>query len=155
VVAHQGVVYAIGGGHTSLAVRAGGRDDVTKTHTVWRLGKGSNVSSPVYHDGHLYWASDSGGVVYCQEAATGKIVYEQQLDPRSGLIYASPVLADGKLYYVSQRKGTYVVAANPDFKQLAHNVFEDDSSRSNASLAVSNGQLLLRDDQYLYCIGNR
>ena len=71
VVAHDGVVYAIGGGHTSLAVRAGGRGDVTKTHTLWRKNKGSNVSSPVYHDGHVYWASDSGGVVVCQEAATG------------------------------------------------------------------------------------
>ncbi|MBI1913397.1 MAG: PQQ-like beta-propeller repeat protein [Planctomycetes bacterium] len=155
VVAHDGIVYAIGGGHTSLAVRAGGRGDVTKTHELWRQGKGSNVSSPIYHEGHLYWASDSGGVVYCQEAATGKIVYQQQLNPPSGLIYASPVLADGKIYYVSQHKGTYVVAAKPEFALLAHNVLKDDSSRTNASLAVSNGQLLLRSDQYLYCIGKQ
>jgi outer membrane protein assembly factor BamB len=155
VVAHDGVVYAIGGGSTSVAVRAGGRGDVTKTHTVWRQGKGSNVSSPVYHDGHLYWASDSGGVVYCQEAATGKVVYEKRLDPASGLIYASAVLGDGNLYYVSQRKGTYVVAAKPEFALVAHNVFEDDGSRTNGSPAVSEGQLLLRTDQYLYCIGKR
>jgi len=155
VVAHDSIVYAIGGGHTSVAVRAGGRGDVTKTHELWRQGKGSNVSSPIYHDGHLYWASDSAGVVYCQEAATGKTVYQQRLNPPSGLIYASPVLADGKIYYVSQRKGTYVVAAKPEFALLAHNVFNDDSSRTNGSLAVSNGQLLLRSDQYLYCIGKR
>jgi outer membrane protein assembly factor BamB len=152
VVADRGVVYAIGGGHTSLAVRAGGRGDVTKTHVLWRQNKGSNVPSPVYHDGYLYWASDNGGVVTCQEAATGKIVYQQRLSPASGLIYASPVLADGKLYFVSQRKGTYVVAAKPEFELLAHNVFEEDSSRTNASLAVSNGHLLLRTDQHLYCI---
>jgi outer membrane protein assembly factor BamB len=155
VVAHQGVVYAIGGGHTSMAVRAGGRGDVTKSHTLWRETKGSNVSSPVYHDGHLYWASDGGGIVYCQEAATGRLVYQKRLAPASGLIYASPLLAGGKLYFVSQRKGTYVVAATPEFKLLAHNVFEDDSSRTNASPAVSAGQLLLRSDQYLYCIGQR
>jgi outer membrane protein assembly factor BamB len=155
VVSHDGVVYAIGGGHTSLAVRAGGRGDVTKTHTVWRAKKGSNVSSPIYHDGHLYWANDSGGVVNCQEAATGKFVYEQRLDPAAGLIYASPVLADGKLYYVSQKSGTYVVAANPKFKLLAHNVFDDDKSRTNGSPAVSDAHLLLRTDQHLYCIGKR
>jgi outer membrane protein assembly factor BamB len=155
VVAHDGVVYAIGGGHTSLAVKAGGRGDVTKTHVVWRESKGSNVGSPVYHDGHIYWASDGGGVVYCQEAATGKIVYQQRLEPASGLIYASPVLADGKIYYVSQHKGTYVVAAKPKFELLARNVFEDDSSRTNASPAVSDGQLLLRTDQNLYCIGKK
>jgi outer membrane protein assembly factor BamB len=155
VVAHDGVVYAIGGGSTSLAVKAGGRGDVTKTHVVWRESKGSNVGSPIYHDGHLYWASDGGGVLFCQDAATGKIVYQQRLEPASGLIYGSPVLADGKIYYVSQRKGTYVVAAKPKFELLAHNVFEDDGSRTNASPAVSNGHLLLRTDQNLYCIGKR
>jgi outer membrane protein assembly factor BamB len=155
VVAHNGVVYAIGGGHTSLAVRAGGRGDVTKTHTLWREGKGSNVSSPVYHDGHIYWASDHGGVVNCQDAATGKLVYQKRLEPPCGIIYASALLAGDKLYYVSQVHGTYVVAATPEFKLLAHNVFGDDKSRTNASLAVSDGQLLLRSDQYLYCIGKR
>jgi len=97
VVAHEGIVYAIGGGHTSLAVRAGGRGDVTKTHELWRQGKGSNVSSPIYHKGHLYWASDSGGDVYCQDAATGKTVYQHSLNPPSGLIYASALLAAGKI----------------------------------------------------------
>lgn len=155
VVADKGVVFAIGGGHTSLAVRAGGRGDVNKTHSVWRDNRGSNVSSPVYHDGHLYWASDSGGIVTCQEAATGRTVYQKRLEPGSGLIYASPILADGKLYYVSQRSGTYVVAAKPEFELLAHNTFEDDNSRTNASPVVSNGQLLMRSDRYLYCIGKK
>jgi outer membrane protein assembly factor BamB len=153
VVAHQGVVYAIGGGHTSLAVRAGGRGDVTKTHTVWRKNSGSNVSSPVSQDGHLYWASDNSGVVFCQEADSGKIVYQKRLAPPTGLIYASCLLAGGKLYYVSQKKGTYVVVASPEYKLLAHNVFEDDGSRTNASPAVSDGQLLLRSDRYAYCLG--
>jgi outer membrane protein assembly factor BamB len=155
VVAHDGVVYAIGGGSTSLAVRAGGRGDVTKTHTLWRQNKGSNVSSPVYHDGHLYWAADHGGVVFCQDAATGRVVYEERLKPAPDIIYASCLLADGKLYYVSQHDGTYVLAAGPTFKVLAHNVIADDNSRTNASPAVSNGQLLLRSDQYVYCIGAR
>ena len=155
VVAHDGIVYAIGGGSTSLAVKAGGKGDVTKTHGLWRSDKGSNVGSPIYHDGHLYWASDGGGIVHCQDAATGKIVYSERLNPPSGQIWASPVLADGKLYFVSQDNGTYVVAAQPKFQQLAHNVIDDDKSRSNASLAVSDGQLFLRNDQYLYCISGK
>jgi outer membrane protein assembly factor BamB len=155
VVAHDGVVYAIGGGSTSLAVKAGGKGDVTKTHVVWRETKGSNVGSPIYHDGHLYWASESTGVVFCQDAATGKVVYSERLAPASGQIWASPVLADGNLYYVSKEKGVYVVAASPKFKLVAHNVIGGDKSRSNASLAVSNGQLFLRNDEYLYCIGKR
>src|SRR5262249_45638260 len=84
VVFHDGVVYAIGGGHTSLAIRAGGHGDVSKTHVLWREGKGSNVSSLVYHDGHIYWASDSGGTITCQDAATGRTVYQERLKPESG-----------------------------------------------------------------------
>jgi hypothetical protein len=48
-----------------------------------------------------------------------------------------------------------VLAAEPKFKLLAHNTFEDDSSRANASIAAVNGELLLRTDQALYCIANR
>ncbi len=155
VVAHDGVVFAIGGGHTSVAVRAGGSGDVTESHTVWRKPKGSNVGSPVYLDGHLYWATDGGGIVCCQNAATGEFVYEKRLEPGSGTIWSSPVLADGKLYFVSQTKGTFVVAAKPEYELLAHNTFAEDDSRTNASPAVHNRQLLLRTDRALYCIGKK
>ncbi len=155
VIAHDGVVYAIGGGHTSLAVKAGGRGDVTKTHVLWRKKKGSNVSSPVYHNGYLYWANDHGGLVNCQDATTGEFLYQQRLAPDPGIIYASPVLVEGRLYYVSQHRGTFVVAAQPKFALLAHNVIADDKSRTNASPAVSDGQLLLRSDEYAYCIGKQ
>ncbi len=155
VVSHDDVVLAIGGGSTSLAVRTGGRGDVTKSHGLWRMTKGSNVGSPVYHDGHLYWASDDGGFICCQNAATGETAYEKRLEPRPGKIWASPVLADGKLYFVSQHAGAYVVAAKPKFQLLAHNVIEGDDSRTNASPAVSGGQLLLRTDRRLYCLGSK
>ena len=155
VVSHESVVYAIGGGHTSLAVRCGGSGDVTDSHGVWRQSKGSNVGSPVYHEGRLYWASDDGGIMNCQDAATGKMIYAERLNPEPGRIWSSPVLADGKLYLVSQNKGTYVVAAKPIFELLAHNVIADDASRANASPAVSHGQLLLRTDRRLYCLGGK
>ena len=154
VIAHEGIVYAIGGGHTSLAVRIGGQGDVTDSHVLWRQKRGSNVSSPVFHEGHLYWADARGGVVYCQHAKTGEVVYQQRLEPRPGRFWASATLADGKIYYVSQHQGTYVVAAQPEFSLVAHNRLEDDDSRTNASIAVSDGKLFLRSDQRLYCIGN-
>src|SRR5262249_51302607 len=90
VVSHENTIFAIGGGSTSLAVRLGGE-------VLWRTNKGSNVGSPVYHDGHLYWASDSGGFVCCQKADDGQTVYQERLEPRPGRIWSSPVLADGKL----------------------------------------------------------
>lgn len=153
VVAHDDVIYAIGGGSTSLAVRIGGRGDVTATHTLWRKDKGSNVSSPVYHEGHLYWAHDSGGFVCCQNAADGETVYQERLEPRPDKFWSSGVLAGGNLYFVSQHNGTYVVAAKPKFELVAHNVLADDDSRTNASPAISDGQIFLRTDKNLYCIG--
>ncbi|MFQ5733539.1 MAG: PQQ-binding-like beta-propeller repeat protein, partial [Planctomycetaceae bacterium] len=156
VVAHDGIVYAIGGRrNTAIAVKAGGRGDVTESHRLWSEGMGSNVASPVYHKGHIYWVHERQGLAICLEAKTGKTVYRKRLAPRPGLVYSSLTVADGKLYAVSQHNGTYVIAAKPKFELLAHNVFEDDKSLSNACPVVSNGQLLLRSDKYLYCIGKK
>jgi hypothetical protein len=155
-IAHEGIVYAIGGRqNTALAVRAGGRGDVSNAHLLWRIGNGSNVASPVYHDGHLYWVHENRGIAYCLDASNGRIAYEERLTPRPGIVYASAVVADGKLYCVSQHNGTYVIAAEPTFELLAHNVFKDDNSRANAGPVVSDGCLLLRNDRYLYCIGSK
>lgn len=158
VVAHMDVVYALqtpaGGGGTSVAVRLGGKGDVTGSHTLWQKKFGSKVPSLVYHDGHVYFCNENG-VAYCLKADSGAEVYKKALSPKSGTVYASPLLADGKIYYVSQSNGTYVVAASPEFKQLAHNTFADDRSRTNASPIVDDGCVLLRTDMYLYCIGKK
>jgi outer membrane protein assembly factor BamB len=152
VVADKGIVYA--NPRSTAAIRTGGSGDVTSSHVLWQTNKGNVVSSPLYHDGHVYFARD-GGQAYCIDAANGKVVYQERLSPAPNVIYASPLLADGRIYYVTQHHGTYVVSAEPKFRQLAHNVFADDSSRTNASPAASDGQLLLRTDRYLYCIGGK
>jgi hypothetical protein len=153
IVAHDGIVYCIGGrgGGGALAVRAGGRGDVTETHRLWTQRKGSNVSSPIYHDGHLYWMNDVGGLAYCAEADTGKIVYEERID-RVEQVYASPILADGKLYYVARDGRTVVLAAKPKFEQIATSNLRD-GSLFNAGFSVGDGRLYLRNDKYLYCFG--
>jgi outer membrane protein assembly factor BamB len=156
VIAYGNVIYAVGARKgTAVAVRAGGRGDVTETHRLWKIDKGSNVSSPVYHDGYLYWAHEGRGFVYCVNATDGKLMYEQRLQPASDRIYASPLAADGKLYYVSREQGTYVLALKPQFQLLAHNVLADDTSVFNASPVPSQGDLLLRSDKFLYCLGGQ
>ena len=154
VISNGDVVYAIGGRkNTAIAVRAGGRGDVTDSHVLWRVGKGSNVSSPVYHDGHLYWFHESRGMTYCLNAETGETVYEERVEPSPGLVYSSVTVADGKLYAVSRGGATYVLSAKPEFEQLALNVFEDDETRANASIVVTDNQLIMRTDKAIYCIG--
>jgi outer membrane protein assembly factor BamB len=153
VVAADGVVYALGGrsGVAALAVRAGGSGDVTESHRLWTSIKGSNVSSPVYLDGHLYWMHESRGIAYCAKADSGTIVYEQRLE-RAGQVYSSALLANGRLYYLTREGRTFVLAAKPEFEQLAMNDLTD-RSIFNGSPAVDGNRLLIRSDKFLYCIG--
>ena len=152
-VTADGIVYYLGGrsGVAGLAVRAGGSGDVTATHRLWTSMKGSNVTSPVYLDGHLYWMHEKLGVAYCAKADTGEVVYEQRLD-RAGQVYASPLLADGRIYYLTRNGRAFVLSATPRFEQLAANEFSD-RSLFNASPAVAGNRILLRSDKYLYCVG--
>ena len=153
VVAADGVVYCLGGrsGIAALAVRAGGQGDVTEQNRLWTSTKGSNVASPVYHDGHLYWMHEQRGTAYCAKADTGEVVYEERLDG-AGQVYSSALLADGRLYYLTRDGRTFVLAAKPQFEQLASNDLGD-GSIFNGSPAVDGSRLLIRSDKYLYSIG--
>jgi outer membrane protein assembly factor BamB len=152
----QGVVYAIGGrdGETAVAVRAGGRGDVTDTHRLWTSTTGSNVSSPIYHDGHVYYMSDSQGIAYCADAKTGDILYEERM-PRSNQVYSAPIMADGKIYYLDRSGTCFVVAAKPKFELVATNALgsREDRAVFNASPVVIGSRLLIRSDKALWCIG--
>lgn len=156
IIMHQGIVFASGGRGKQfvMAIQPGGRGDVTESHRLWVTEKGSNVSSPVFHQGFIYCANDRRGIAFCFNAETGEVVYEERLKPRPGVIYASATVADGKIYYVSQHEGIYVVAAKPEFELLHRNRLGEDTSRTNAGVVISGGQLLIRNDRYLYCIGH-
>ena len=104
------------------------------------------MPSPVMHKGHLYWIND--GVAYCIDAKTGNEVSKKRI---GGQFYALAVLVNDKLYFVSRFSGTHVLEATPELTQVAHNKLSDRSDFS-ASPAVSDGQLILRSDKYLYCI---
>lgn len=153
-VAHDGVVYVIGGRkNTAIAVRAGGRGNVNETHVLWRSDAGSNVSSPVFYEGNLYWVHERQGLANCLNGKTGEKIYQERLEPRPGVVYSSILAADGKLYCLSQHNGVYVLAAGPKFQLLSVNPLDD--ARLNASPAVVDGQLLIRNDKHLYCIGGK
>jgi outer membrane protein assembly factor BamB len=69
-------------------------------------------------------------------------------------VYASPILADGKLYYLSRSGTTYVLKAGPKYELLATNELSDRSS-FDASLAVSDGRIYIRSNRFLYCVGEK
>lgn len=153
VVQNDGILYCLGGrSNRSIAVRPGGRGDVTKTHKLWEVNVGANVTSPVFHDGYLYWASDRG-IAFCLNARNGEVVYKNRL-PTKARLYASIVMADQKLYITTRDNGVVVLKAVPEYIELAQNEIETDEGLFNASPAVSEGSLYLRTNGYLYRITN-
>lgn len=149
IISHEGIVYALGGRTSkAIAVRSGGRGDVSETHKLWQADVGANVCSPVVHEDHLYWVSDRNQTAYCLSLADGSIKYSERVRRQP---YGSALLADGRLYVVTRNKGTLVLAAQPQFQQLALNEL-DDRSTFNASPIICNGALILRSDENLYAI---
>ncbi len=154
VVQNEGILYCLGGrSNRSIAVRPGGRGDVTKTHKLWEVNVGANVTSPVFHEGHLYWASDRG-IAFCLNAKNGEVVYKNRLPTKSRL-YASIVLADDKLYVTTRDNGVVVLKAVPEYVELARNEIKSDEDLFNASPAVSEGSIFLRTNGYLYRIAEQ
>jgi outer membrane protein assembly factor BamB len=152
----QGVVYVIGGragAIRGLCVKTGGSGDVTGTHRLWTMGKGSNVTSPVLYEGHLYWMEENQGIAYCANAKTGDIVYEERV-PRADQYYPSPVLADGKLYYFTRNGKCFIIEAQPEYKLLGTNTIEE-RGMINSSPALGDGRLFIRTNKALYAIGKK
>jgi outer membrane protein assembly factor BamB len=148
-VFHDGLIYMTRGYRNSpyLALRPGGRGDVTGSHIAWRApGGGSYAASLVLYEGLLYLTNDVG-VLTCADAKTGERVWQTRLD---GVFFASPVAADGKIYFASQTGETLVVKAGRAPAILARN---DLGERLVASPAISDGQIFLRSDGRLFAIG--
>lgn len=132
--------------------------DDNKADVVWRDNNSSYVPTPVVREKHIYWVSDQG-FANAIEAASGKAIYKERLGGgsqgrgRGKPFYASQILVGDRVYAVSRRQGTFVLAAKPTFEVLATNVIEGDNSDFNATPAVSDGCLYLRSNQALYCVG--
>jgi outer membrane protein assembly factor BamB len=100
---------------------------------------------------------NDNGVVFCLEAATGKIVYGPARLP-NGTYSASPILADGKIYVTTENDGvTSVFRAGPKFELISSNRFGDEgcSPYCLSTVAISEGQLFIRSSSHLWVIGER
>ena len=131
-----------------IAVRADGTGDVTRTHTVWTQQRAAPLTpSPLLVDDVLYTVSDIG-IVAALDARTGVPLWMQRL---GGNYSASPVFADGRIYFQSEEGLTTVIAPGKEFRVLARNQLEGETL---ASLAVSDGSIFIRTESYLYRIGS-
>ena len=131
-----------------VAIRPGGRGDITASHTVWTFDRGPDVPTPV-SDGKLLYIVNDRGIVEVLDARTGTAVYgPERLKP--AIYSASPVLADGKIYVTSEEGMTSVFRAGPKFELIAENPTEE---YTLSTIAVSGNQLFLRTEKHLYAIG--
>ena len=147
----NGILYASRGYRSGpfMAIRLGGKGDISTTHVQWLVPTGAPyISSLVLYQGLIYMANDAG-VASCFDAKTGEKVWQARTE---GIFSASPVAGDGKVYLVSETGEIIVLKAGREFVVLARN---DLGERMVASPAISGGQLFIRTDGYIFCIGKR
>ena len=133
-----------------LALKAGGKGDVTSSHVLWSTVNGPDVPTPVT-DGKYFYIVKDNGVVFCLDAKTGAEIYGQQR-LKAGTYSGSPVLADGKIYVTNEDGVTTVVAAGPKFEVLAENELHE---YTLSSPAISDGRIYIKTSGHLYAIGKK
>lgn len=153
-VSAHGLLFAASngpGGNMILAMRPGGRGNISNSHVAWRYTRAAPYSSSPVVAGDYLYAVKNGGVMVCLDAKTGREQWLERL-PAQGSYYASPVAADGRIYVISEDGDVTVVAAKPKFELLASNKMGE---RVMASPAVSGGAIYIRTDSNLYAFASR
>jgi outer membrane protein assembly factor BamB len=149
----EGMVFLMSGfrGNNLKAIRLeGAKGDITSTPNVaWSLDRDTPyVPSPVVHDGILYVLKSNNGILTAFDARTGTVHYQQRIDSVPN-VFASPVLAAGRLYVAGREGSTAVIRHGTSFELLAENRLDDGF---DASPALVDGELFLRGTRYLYAI---
>lgn len=148
-VFHNGVIYASRGYRSGpyMAIRPGGRGDVSSKSIVWRIATGAPYcSSLLYFDGVVYMANDVG-VLTAVDATSGERIWQERVD---GVFSASPVAGGGHIYFVSENGETVVLKAGRAPQVVARNALGE---RAVASPAISKGQIFIRTDNHVFAIG--
>jgi outer membrane protein assembly factor BamB len=135
---------------TVLAIKpVGARGDVTESHVAWTIRKGApNIPSLLVVGDELYFVADSG-VATCADARTGEIHWNER---RGGNFSASPVYADGRIYFQNEAGAGFVVKRGTIFAMLAQN---DLAERTLASYAVADNTLFIRSESHLWRLGTQ
>ena len=145
VVGHGMVFFSTGFDRAKvMAVKLGGKGDVTKTHTKWILPRGApHTPSMLLSGDELYMVSD-GGIASCVDAKSGSVHWSERL---GGSCSASPILAGEKLYVISESGVIYVLKTGKQFNLITKSSIEE---RTLASPAVAGGALYIRTEKNLY-----
>jgi outer membrane protein assembly factor BamB len=131
-----------------LAVRPDGKGDVTKSGVAWKLTRGAPLTpSPLLVGEDLYVVSDNG-IATCLEAKTGTVLWQQRL---GNSFSASPLYADGRIYFTDEDGRTIVLKPGPPPEPLAVNTLDGGTL---ASIGVAAKSLFIRTATHLYRIAD-
>lgn len=149
-VVRDGMVFAPTRERPLLALKAGGKGDITESHVAWKFeGQGApDVPTPV-SDGPRFYVFGDAGQITCLDSKTGAVIYGPH-DTGIGVTSSSPILADGKIYVTSHTAETAVIQAGPEYKLLAKNAL--DGSWTLCTPAFADNEIFLRTGTHLYCI---
>ena len=132
-----------------LAVRVDGAGDVTRTHIVWTLQRAAPYTpSPLLVGDEIYVINDIG-ILSCLDVESGRLYWQARI---GGNHSASPVFADGRIYFLSEEGVATVIAPGKSFQKLATNELD---GAGLASMAVSRGSIFIRTNSHLYRLGAR
>ncbi len=128
------------------AIRPGGHGDVTDSHVAWQVRQGVPAQPSLLLIDDLLYAVTDLGVAECLNAKTGDMVWKNRL---GGNFAASPIYADGRVYFFGQDGTTTVLAPGPEYKILAVNQLDGELK---ASPAIVGRDFLIRTRTHLYRI---
>ncbi len=135
--------------HGLMAIKLGGKDDVTSTHILWQEKRSvPEIPSPIYYDGRVYMIKN-GGIVSCMDAESGKLLYRQRLGA-AGPYFSSPIAANGMIYIASGKGTITVFAAGDTLQVLARNNLKESIF---ATPAVVDNKLYVRTVKHMYAFG--
>jgi outer membrane protein assembly factor BamB len=137
---------------SALAVKLGGKGDITKDRLWLHPKNNQRVGSGMIVDDHVYMIDDNG-VPHCYELSTGNDLWKDAERP-GGNTWGSMVHADGRLYVLMRNGDTVVLNTNPKYEILAVNRLGS-GEQSNSSLAISNGDIFIRTFRSLWCISEK
>ena len=131
-----------------LAIRPDGTGNVTESHVVWSDRKGAPYVPSLIVSGDFLLSVNRGGTAFCYEAATGEVFWQEKL----GRHHASPVLVDGRVFFINDKGQINVIKPGREYECVATYELGE---KCYASPAISDGQVFLRGFQHLFCFGRR
>jgi outer membrane protein assembly factor BamB len=134
-----------------VAIRGGGRGDVTQSHVLWRYRKAiPNTPSPLFYEGVIYLVRD--GIFTSLNPENGAVFKQARLTGALGHYWSSPVAADGRVFVASEEGKVVVLRAAPEWEILAVNNLDEDTF---ATPAILDGRIYVRTRMALYCFAKQ